>query len=246
MPSAALDESRWSSRRALVYAAIVLHLVDNYVPFGHYLLYPFTLLSTWVHEMGHGLGALAVGGDFRELHVYGDAGGLAFTSSAPGWPDGVLSAAGLVAPPLAGAAMLAIARGPRRARIVLGVLTATLLASLVLWVRTTVGWVVFPALAIGIGLAALRLGPNRVLLLAQLVGLSFALDTITRIDYLFAATATVAGEVRKSDIARVAEAFGGARLLWGLLLAALSLLLLALGLWASWWKKGSRARPRRG
>ena len=32
--------------------------LQGLVPYGGYLLYPFTLLSTWVHEMGHGVTAL--------------------------------------------------------------------------------------------------------------------------------------------------------------------------------------------
>ena len=43
-------------------------------------LYPFTLLGTWVHEMGHGLGALLCGGRFDRLEIFEDASGLAFTA----------------------------------------------------------------------------------------------------------------------------------------------------------------------
>ena len=32
-------------------------------PWGPLILYPFTLFTTWVHEMGHGLTALAFGGE---------------------------------------------------------------------------------------------------------------------------------------------------------------------------------------
>ena len=31
------------------------------VPYGDTLLYPFTLLATWFHEMGHGLASMLLG-----------------------------------------------------------------------------------------------------------------------------------------------------------------------------------------
>ena len=42
------------------------------------------------------------------------------------------------------------------------------------------------------------------------------------------------GQPRAADIATVARAFGGAPLAWGLLLLAVSLVLLALGFRAAW------------
>jgi hypothetical protein len=244
MARAPSKDSRWSSRRALVFAALTLLVVDKFVPFGRFVLYPFTLLATWVHEMGHGVAALLVGGQFHSLDIYADGSGLAMTSNAPGWREGVVAVAGLLAPPIAGAAILGLARGPRRARIVLGVLTATLAVSLLIWVRTVLGWIVLPSVAALIVTAVIVFGENRRLFLAQLLGVVLALDTITRIDYLFTGSAIVGGEARTSDIANVAASFGGARLLWGLLVAAVSLGFVALGLWAAWRKGGVPAKKR--
>ena len=55
-------------RSAILIAAAALYVTSNWIPFGRQLLYPLTLFTTWVHEMGHGLTAL----------IYKDAGGLAF------------------------------------------------------------------------------------------------------------------------------------------------------------------------
>ena len=43
--------------RAILFIVILLN-----VPVGDYLLYPFMLFSTWIHELFHGLAALSVGG----------------------------------------------------------------------------------------------------------------------------------------------------------------------------------------
>lgn len=43
------------------------------------ILYPFRLMVTYVHEMGHGLAAILSGGKFESFHVLGNGAGAAFT-----------------------------------------------------------------------------------------------------------------------------------------------------------------------
>jgi hypothetical protein len=83
--------------------------------------YPFRLLLTLVHELGHGLTALATGGEFLRFVVFADGSGLAYT--AGGWrllvvPAGYLGAAAF------GAALILAARSPRGARAALGLVGA--------------------------------------------------------------------------------------------------------------------------
>lgn len=224
----------WSSRRALVFAALALLVIKQVVPFGRLLLYPFTLLATWVHEMGHGLAALVVGGHFSSLQIFSDASGLAQTSEAPGAREGVVAIAGLLAPPIVGASILAFARGPKRARTALGVLAIAMLVSLAIWVRSIAGFVAIPIVCALVAYGALKLSENHRLWLAQFLGVFLALDTVSRIDYLFTRAVMVDGEERASDIANAARAWGGFFWLWGLLVAAVSLALVAIGLWAAW------------
>jgi len=219
-----------SPRRALVLAALLVVALQMLVPLGRQILYPFTLLGTWVHEMGHGLTAILVGGSFRLLEIFGDGSGLAHSSFQPGWRGGMVSMGGLLAPPLVGCAVLALARGGRRARIILIALAAALLISVAIWVRSMAGLVAMPLVAAALGLVAWRGSGDSNLLVAQLVGLLLALDTVTRIDYLF----TSSTERGPSDIVKVAEAFGGHYLAWGALLATVSFALCALGLWRAW------------
>ena len=111
------DEAPPTSRRALVIAAVIAVVIEHLVPFGGWILYPFTLLATWVHEMGHGVTALLVGGTFSSLDIFRDASGLAHINAARGFPMALSCMGGLLAPPLVGAATLAFARGPKRARV---------------------------------------------------------------------------------------------------------------------------------
>ena len=241
------NDERPTSRGALLGAVALSIVVGSFVPFGGTLLYPFTLLATWVHEMGHGLAAIAVGGAFDRLEIFADASGLAYTQHAAGVPSALVSLGGLVAPPIAGAIILAAARGPRRAQTLLVGLSAALVVSLAIWVRSVGGFISVPLLA-ALVVAFVRWGsPRERMFLAQFLGLRLALDTMGRgLDYLFTDSATVGGVKQVSDIATVAEGLGGPRLLWSLLVSALCIVLVVIGLAAAWRKPRAPAvRPRR-
>ena len=70
--------------------------------------YPFMLLGTWFHEMGHGLTAILVGGDFKYLEIYQNGGGVAYSTvtnkifSIP-TASALTAAGGLLGPAFAGA-----------------------------------------------------------------------------------------------------------------------------------------------
>ncbi len=233
-----------SPRRALLTAAIATYVIGHWVPFGSVLLYPLTLLATWVHETGHGVAALAVGGRFDRLLIFWDASGLAYTTHRPGWPAAVVALGGLLAPPITGALILLMVRGPRRATAALGALAVALLLSLALWVRSPVGFVSVPLTAALLGLVLFRFNGNRRLVVAHFIALQLAIDTLGRmLGYVFMKTATVGGEERRSDIANVADNLGGHYVLWGVAVSAVALGLLALGLWSAWREPKNRARP---
>jgi hypothetical protein len=237
------DDDRPTSRGALLLAAAVSVVVGVFVPFGGVLLYPFTLLATWVHEMGHGLTALVTGGGFDRLEIFWDASGLAYTRHGGGALGALVSLGGLVAPPIVGSVVLATARGPRRAQIILVAFGVALAASLPIWVRSVTGFVAVPIVCALI-FAFVRWGsPRERMFLAQFLGLRLAADTMGRgMDYLFTSNVTVNGVASASDITRVAEGFGGPRLLWSVLVSSLCVTLLALGLLGAWRKASAPKR----
>lgn len=240
------DDDRPTSRGALVLAAGVSIVVGVFVPFGGVLLYPFTLVATWVHEMGHGLTSLALGGGFDRLEIFADASGLAHTSGSPeGWRRALVALGGLVAPPVVGAAILATARGGRRAQALLVGLAVALVVSLAIWVRSVAGLVAVPLVAALI-FAFVRWGsPRERMFLAQFIGLRLALDTMGRgMDYLFSDSAVVDGAKRASDIATVAAGFGGPRFLWSVVVSSLCITLVGVGLVAAWHVRRSESPSR--
>ncbi|MBL8684648.1 MAG: M50 family metallopeptidase [Myxococcales bacterium] len=231
-------------RQALLGALAASVIIGNFVPFGSIALYPFTLMATWVHEMGHGIAALAVGGAFERLDVFADASGLAHTRYQPGARGGVVAIAGMLAPPLIGAITLGFARGPRRARIALAVLSLAMLASCVSWVRSIAGWIAVPLVALALGAFARWGSPRERMICAQFVGLRLAVDTVTRIDYAFTSEAVIDGVRRTSDVAAITASWGAILPVWSLVIALTSFALVALGLWAAW-RAPKRAKDQR-
>lgn len=122
------NNSPLSGNRGLVVATLLSVVLFN-VPQGRYLVYPFALLSTWFHEMGHGLMASLLGCDFKRLVLNPDTSGYAVY----GYSDelGILGRAtiassGYLGTAFAGFLLLTLRRFPRAARGCLGTLALTL------------------------------------------------------------------------------------------------------------------------
>ncbi len=224
-------------RNAILLAAAVVFVISAWVPFGTTILYPLSLFTTWVHEMGHGLTALIVGGSFDQLQIFRDGSGLASCAASHGVPQALVSLGGLLAPPILGAAILGTVHGPRRARVLLAGLALALIVSIALFVRSATGLVAMPLVAIALGWAAIGFGdhPERRVVVAQALGVLLAIDTLTRmVSYVFMPEVEVDGVVRTSDIASVADNLGGHFILWGIAVTAVALGMLWLGVWRAW------------
>ena len=154
--------------------------------------------------------------------------GIAYTLVIKGWRSGLVSAGGLLAPPLVGSLLLVLGRRMPKA-LLLG-LSAAMALSLLLWVRTLVGFGTVSALLLLIASVA-RFGSDGLrLFFVQLLGLLLAMDFVARIDYLFVQSGQAGGRLSQSDVAGVASSLGGPYWFWGGLIAGLSALLLGIGL----------------
>jgi hypothetical protein len=234
-PRPAPASAGWHPRTVIIAAAVTVFVITAWVPFGSTLLYPLTLFTTWVHEMGHGLTALAFGGEFRSLEIHASAGGLAYAYAGHGWPDAMVAAGGLLAPPFVGALLLAFVHRQRVARIVLAALAAALVLSLAIWVRSAAGLIAMPLVAALLGWAAWRgfaENPARRVLLVQVLSVILGLDTLTRmVGYAFKEKTS---NGHRSDVSAIADNLGGHYVLWGMAITTLALGMLALGLWRAW------------
>jgi Peptidase M50B-like len=168
----------------LVALAAVVAALLTWVGWLRPVAYPFRLLTTLVHELGHGLTALVTGGHFLRFVVFPDGSGLAYT--AGGWRLLVIPA-GYLGVAVFGAALIVLGRSRRAARTALGAIggamvlltlrysvptlftaqagagllttaSGLVLGALLVWIAVAAGerWVVFTIylLAIEAGLAA--------------------------------------------------------------------------------------------
>jgi hypothetical protein len=204
------------------------------VPYGDTLLFPFTVLATWFHEMGHGLTALALGGELESLRLHADGSGLASWRGVGfgRFAAALVAAGGPLGPAIAGAGLVLSGRGPRSSRFALVALAAVLALSALLWVRSLFGFVAVLLLAAAIGALA-GWAPRWARGFAvQLLGVQACISTYRQVDYLFARAVVIDGQAVLSDSGQIASAlflpwwFWGAALTVGcaaLLLASLAL-----------------------
>lgn len=219
--------ARWT---LVISAAVTIALYA--VPQGFYVAYPLMLISTVVHELGHGIAALLAGGQFAEFRMWSNGSGVAMHGGVTGnLGQAFVAAGGLVGPPLAAAIFLVVGRRPRRARLCLGVFGAFLALCLLLWVRGTFGMVFVGGLAaISLGIALYgsdALGQLALVFLA----VQLALSSYARSDYLFTKYAETSAGAMPSDVQHMAEALLLPYWVWGAACAAFSALVLLVGGW---------------
>src|SRR5438045_690860 len=98
---ARIQAPRVNSAVFALLAAAALTLLLYVVPVLHALAWPVILISTLVHELGHGLAALVCGGRFDTLNMWSDASGAASFSGAFSAPaQAFIAASGPLAPPV--------------------------------------------------------------------------------------------------------------------------------------------------
>lgn len=187
-------------------------------PEGRFALYPFTILATWFHEMGHGLAALLTGSRFDHLVIFSDGSGYA-SIMRPGdgfrLTDAAIAASGPLGPAIAGSLLIVASRTPRRSGRALTVLGAALGLSTVIWVRSIVGLLVLPMLAIGILAIAAYAKPAWQRLAVQILGVQACISVWRQFDYLFSAGGSVGGRLHRSDTGAMADALLLPYWFWG-------------------------------
>lgn len=214
-------------------AAAVLSVVLGYVPYGRNIIYPFALLATWAHEMGHGLGALLTGNSFLELELYRSLGGQATTSGADGWEQVVVSSAGLLGPAIAGAIVMIAGSRARTAPVVLGVVGVCVLLSVVFWIRNLFGVIAMTAIgAVLVVLARYAPALARVVL-AQVIAVQMALSAWSSRDYLFVEGFERNG-YQRSDTGAIEDVLVLPHWIWGGLIGAMSIGILVAAFRFAW------------
>ena len=225
--AALVRRARWT-----LFISVAVTLALYVVPYGYYVAYPLILISTVVHELGHGIAALLVGADFVDFRMWADGSGRALHSMSGGaFARAFVAAGGLCGPAVAAGLFLAAGRDPKWARRCLGAFGLFLAVCLVLWVRGSFGMLFVGALAAAcIALAVIasdQIGQLGLVFLA----VQLALSVYSRSDYLFTRVAETATGPMPSDVQQMADALAAPYWFWGGLCAAFSAAVLLIGGW---------------
>jgi hypothetical protein len=231
-----LDNRNWLIRlvereRNLLIACVILVVCMN-ISTGRYVLYPFMIFSTWVHEMCHAFAALLVGGKVNKLEIFRDGSGLAHCAVSGSWRRGFLASGGYPGTATTGCILLLFRRttlGPTIGTIGIGFL---MMLSCAIWVRNAWGFWVLLSEGIVLMLLGWKLPAHFLDNLFAFLAATCCLNAVERVHDLFAAEDYyVGGEiVTTSDAHTVAEYWGLHYRFWAMLWFVLSMVLTAIGI----------------
>lgn len=226
-------EPRSRRKRAIALLAVAVASVMLWqTELGSLVLYPFTILATWFHEMGHGIAAMLTGRGFERLLIFPDGSGLAISprpSDGYRVADGLIAASGPLGPAVAGALLIVTSRDANATRAALTVLGGALIAATAIWVRSPTGWLCLLPLGLGIILLARLAPPFWQGLAIQVLGVQACISAWRQFDYLFSSDAIIGGERLRSDTGAIADALLLPYWFWG---ASISVAIIALLWWS--------------
>ena len=150
VPRVRNDWRHWVGLLALAIALIVLWQV----PWLSWLVYPFRLFGTFVHELSHGLAALATGGHFQRFSVQPDLSGLAWSA---GGVRMIVTSAGYIGSAIFGGILIALHARWLSARTMLYAMTIVFALLCLLFVRNLFGIASALALTAALLFATLKL-----------------------------------------------------------------------------------------
>lgn len=200
----------------LVLAGLVVVLLPA-LPFGTYLIYPFAILTTWFHEMGHGLTALLLGQRFEQLLIFANGSGVAesqVSGDAPRTVLAAIAAGGPLAPSLVGALLIFASAHARLWRPVLWGVVAAIMLSVVIWVRSPTGLWALPLVAAILAGVAWRATAGIARFTLQFLGVLGAMSMLRDWGYLFTQNAVINGQPILSDTGQIEAVLGLPHWFW--------------------------------
>lgn len=218
------------TRTALIWAALAT-LVLYAIPFGNLVLYPLMLFSTFVHEMGHGMTAVLLGGEFRYFKLWPDGSGLAsYSGHFSSLDQAITAAGGLLGPAVLAALLFVLGRRTTTAAATLLVMAVVAVAADLWVVRNLFGFGYVAVVALVLGWIARKASPQVSQGVVVFLAIQLCASVFSRSDYLFTRAADTSGGLLPSDTEQIAQALGGPWWLWGSVVAIISLAILGAGL----------------
>ena len=227
-----MPSRRLFSRRSFgnwFWAAVAVSLVVSLTPWAPFLLYPFKLFTTWVHECGHALMAVLVGGRVTSITIEPNTSGLTNSLIPVGrTPAALVASSGYLGAAVVGCLLIAATRVEKWAHTILQGLGVCMLVTLVFWIRNLFGFVVVLAWGVALITLARRKGmANAVRFVLSLLAVQVALNSVYDIRVLFLI------DRGPSDAAAMAQLFLLPSWIWATLWMITSVAMLGATLWTT-------------
>lgn len=194
------------------------------------MLWPINQFGVYIHELFHGLFAILGGGEFLEMFMLPDGGGVAYSAYYSSLGRALGAMGGLIGPCIIGAIILFLSRRFK--------LTHWLLKGLALFIAfSALYWggdwrtIQFGLIAGGI-IGAISFMPYKpaIRIFAQFLGIQLCFENLLDFDYMFTHSFTRDGKTTLSDTANIAETMGGAYWFWGTIIAAMTIAIVLLAI----------------
>lgn len=205
------------------------------IPYGEYILYPFTILATWFHEMAHGIMAILAGYKFEMLVIFNDGSGYAIYTRYVGETlktrilDSLVSAAGPLSGPICGSVFL-IVRSFNfvLSRVQLGLLGVSMILSVIIYVRSIFGVFMISILGICFLIIVLFTPIWFQQFFVDFIGIQIIVGMFMDIDYLFTYDIVLDGTQMLSDTGNIQRNLLLPYWFWGCLIILLSFILVSI------------------
>jgi peptidase M50B-like protein len=221
--------SAFASRRWIgswFWAAVAISLAVSLTPWAPFLLYPFKLFTTWVHESGHALMTVLVGGRVTSITIQPDTSGLTRSLIPVGRvARGLVASSGYLGAAIVGCLLMASARVEKWAHVILLGLGVLMLLSVVFWMRNPFGAAVVLAWGVVLITLARKGVANALRFFLSLLAIQVALNAVYDIRVLFLIDRS------QSDAATMARLFLLPSWAWASIWMLVSVAMLGSTLW---------------
>ena len=211
-----ISKWRWRELLPTLILVVIITLLWR-VSVASWLVYPFRLLGTFVHELCHGVAALVTGGEFLRFAVHADLSGLAWSRGGTRW---VVASAGYVGSALWGGVLLVLAARDVSPRLLLYAMSAALLSLSLLLVGNVFGLLAATLLSSALFFAGRYLSVGASLWWLRLLAVMLTFDSVGS---LFDLLWSSGNGGATTDAHLMAQATGVPAIIWSLLWSAVSL-----------------------
>ncbi|MCX7879506.1 MAG: M50 family metallopeptidase [Ignavibacteria bacterium] len=224
---------------------VLVNLVLTQDSTGRIIIYPFVILSTWFHEIGHGLFALILGGSVLKIELFPDGSGLA-TFTQPnlfgGLGNAFVALGGPLFPPIMGFFYVVSSKNLNLTRLVLLLTSFAIILTLVLWVRTIFGGIFLLIISLLLFFSAISKFSGFQIFLTRVIGIQAFLSVYLSLGYLFSQGGVVQQSSFTSDTQVVAQYTFLPYWFWAILIIVITLTLFFFAMKSIW--KGTKQSPQ--